>query len=96
VEKELWATKSDVNFNSDLFYKLLLEANLLHDEFAKTPIKINSQILTNIENFIGLEIPNKLGSELIMIKLSRLGLSREDFHDITFYKTCLDLGWVCK
>lgn len=96
VEKELWGVKSDVNFNSDIFYKLLLEANLLFDEFAKTPVKINPQILTNIENFIGLEIHDKSGTELIMKKLMTLRLSREDFHDITFYKTCLDLGWVEK
>lgn len=96
VEKELWGVESDVNFNSDIFYKLLLEANLLFDEFAKTPVKINPQILTNIENFIGLEIPDKSGTELIMKKLMSLRLSREDFHDITFYKTCLDLGWICQ
>ena len=96
VERELWAVQSNVNFNSDIFYKLLLEANLLFDEFAKTPVKINPRVITNIENFIGLDIPDKSGTELVMKKLMRLRLSREDFHNITFYKTCLDLGWVEK
>jgi hypothetical protein len=94
VNKELWSVESDVNFNSDSIYKLLLETNLLFDEFAKTPVKINQQILTNIKNFIDLKIPNKHGTELVMTKLMRLRLSREDFIDIEFYKTCLELEWI--
>jgi hypothetical protein len=33
----------------------------------------------------------KIGTELVMKKLMSLRLSKEDFHNITFYKTCLDL-----
>jgi len=75
---------------------MLLEENLLYDEFSRTPVKISPQILTNIENFIGLRIQCNSGTELQMKKLMILRLSKNDFIDITFYKTCLDLGWVIK
>lgn len=48
---------------------------------------LNKIILFNL-----LEINNFVSNELIILKLLKLHMSREDFIDIVFYKTCLKLN----
>ena len=72
---------------------MVLEMNLLHDNFTLIPIKIKPEIIAMIRKFELLDFPNKKNNELILNKLMHLKLSREDFISIVFYKTCLNLSW---
>jgi hypothetical protein len=91
VITDYWKEKS--NHGTDVYTKLLLEMNLVYDNFTLEPVKINTEIMSKIQLFESFNILGLSGNELIITKLLRLKLSREDLIDITFYRTCLNLKW---
>lgn len=94
VITEYW--KENPKHDLDAYTKLLLEMNLIYDNFTLEPIKIKNEIMTKIqlfESFNMLCLSGLSGNELIITKLLQLKLSREDLIDITFYRTCLNLRW---
>ena len=92
---EYWKIICDTNILSDQYAYMLIEQILQHNDFATKSVKIDNSIIEKINLFERFEMhEHMIGNELIVKKLLRLGMSREDFLEIIFYKSCIKLGWI--